>query len=237
MSGPGEKTGHGPLGARECTARLPRRPAFAFGLAMVILAAGVFFAVAATMRVLEREAIRATLVHDQLTPSGQIRPTAEVAEAVRQMKLVTVEINSRVTATIANESWRGDVSARVAAPVRLLYGADLSRLEETSIAYSPVTRSYALRVPAPQRIATEVCATDEEIDVQVGWLRLRSRAGEYYLGLARRSLYERARELVLSPEDAAMVREATKRQIEAMVRRIVGRDAGVVVHFDDGAPW
>lgn len=210
-------------------------PAFAFGMVVTLLAIGVFCAVGVYMQTLERRALDAVLVRDQLTPAGQVRPTAEIAEAVRQMRLVTVEINTRVSAEVSHESWRGDVAAHVEAPARLLYGADLSRLQADAVAYSPAARSYVVRIPAPQRIATEVCATDEEVDVQVGWLRLRSRAGEYYLGVARRNLYERARELALGPEEAAMVRDATRRQVEALVRRIVGRDAAVAVFYDEGA--
>jgi hypothetical protein len=207
---------------------------YAFGGVVLLLALGVFGGVWLSLRAMERQALGAALVQDQLTPAGMVRPIAQVTEAVRSMKLVTVEIETRVTATIEHESWRGDVAARVEAPAKLMYGADLSRLKASSVAFSPVARAYIVRIPPPVRVATEVCAEDEAIDVQVGWMRLRSRAGEFYLGLARRSLNERARELALSREQQQMVRDATKQQVEALVRKIVEPGARVSIVFEDG---
>jgi hypothetical protein len=146
------------------------------------------------------------------------------------MKLVTVEVNTHVESTAEDANWRGDVNARVEAPVRLLYGSDLSKLETGGLSFSPATGAYLVRIPVPERIATEVCTEDDPV-VQVGWMRLRSRAGEYYLGLARRDLYQRACELALSPEDAAMVRRTTREQVEALVKKIVGPRAPVTVTF------
>jgi hypothetical protein len=182
------------------------------------------------MRSLESAAVRGEGIRDQLTSAGRPRPLAEVASAVREMKLVTVEVNTSVESSAEDASWRGDVNARVCAPVRLLYGTDLSKLEIGSLALSPATGAYLVRIPVPERIATEVC-TEQDPEVQVGWMRLRSRAGEYYLGLARRDLYQRACELALSPEDAAMVRRTTREQVEAMVRKIVGAKTPVTVTF------
>lgn len=201
-----------------------------FTLVLVLMAALLFCGLAVLLRSMESRAVAGAALDDQLA-AGKIRPLADVIEAVRQAKLVTVEIDTRVIAETADSSWRGDVSARVEAPVRLLYGTDLSRLDVDSLAFSPVSRAYLVRIPPPERIATEVCGSDEDFDVQVGWLRLRSRAGEYHLGLARRHLYERAREMTLSPADAQRVREITREQVEAIVRRIVGERAAVQVMY------
>jgi hypothetical protein len=199
-------------------------------LVLAALAGGVFAGLALYMRSLEASALRGSAINDQLTAAGRPRPLAEVASAVRELKLVTVEVNTRVESTAEDANWRGDVNARVEAPVRLLYGSDLSKLETGGLSFSPVTGAYLVRVPAPERIATEVC-TEQDPEVQVGWMRLRSRAGEYYLGLARRDLYQRACELALSPEDAAMVRRATREQVEALVQKIVGPRAPVTITF------
>jgi hypothetical protein len=201
-------------------------------LILCALAAGLFLSLAAYMRHLERSALAGRQLNDQLTPAGQPRPLAEVARAVRQMKLITVEINTRVASSATAASWRGDVAARVEAPVRILYGSDLSTLDASRFAFSPVSGAYLIRIPPPQRLSTEVC-TEESPEVEVGWLRLRSRAGEYYLGLARRDLYQRACELTLSPEDARMVREATRQQVEALVRRIIGPNAPITIAFTE----
>src|SRR6185295_5411321 len=102
-----------------------------------------------------------------------------------------------------------------------LYGTDLSKLTTSGLAFSRVEGSYLVRIPTPERIATELCTDSEQVEVTVGWLRLRSRAGEYFLGLARRDLSERAREMTLSAEDAEFVRKTTREQVESLVKKVV----------------
>lgn len=216
--------------------RSSRRPGLAYAALLIALAVGVFLSLAAYMRRLDRRAIAAPAIHDQLTASGAPRPLAQVTRALRQMKLITVEIDSKVTSSAEHQSWRGDVDASVETPVRLLYAVDLSKITSEGLAFSPAGRGYLIRIPPPERVATEVCGSDEHVDVQVGWARLRSRAGEYYLGLARKDLYDRARELMLSPDDARLVRRQTLEQAREVVRKIVGPDAEVTVAFEDGEP-
>ncbi len=203
---------------------------------LALCAAAVFGLTAGYMRSLERRALECRAIRDQIDETGRLRPAAEVAAAVRAMKLVTVEIDTSATAEREHESWRGDVSATVKAPVRLLFGTDLSRLDARAVALSPLTRAYHVRVPPPERIATEVDTGEEEAEVRVGWARLRTRAGEYWLGQARRGLYDEARRLMLPPEQVIEVRRATLQQVEALMRRIVGPGAAVTVVFDDDLP-
>ncbi len=205
-------------------------------LALAGLAGAVFATLAVSMRAMERRVVARATVNEQLTAAGKARPLAEVTRAIRQMKLVTVEVDSHVTAETAHESWRGDVAAKVEAPVKLLYGADLSQMHVGAITLSPVSGGLLIRIPRPERIATEVCGDSESIDVTLGWLRLRSRAGEYYVGLARHDLYQRARELTLSQEDAAFVRKSTREQTEVLVKQIVGARTPVTVVYEDGEP-
>ncbi len=54
------------------------------------------------------------------------RDAAQLAGLARTLRLVTVEIDTSVSATAGDESWRGDVTAKLTAPVRLYYGTDLS---------------------------------------------------------------------------------------------------------------
>lgn len=203
---------------------------------LVICAAAVFGVTAAYLRSLERRALECRGIRDQLDEAGRLRPAADVARAVKAMKLVTVEIDTSATAHRDHESWRGDVSASVKAPVRLLFGTDLSRMQTDSVALSPLTRTYIVRIPPPQRVATEVDTGAEEAEVQVGWARLRTRAGEYWLGQARRGLTDEARRLMLTPEMAEDVRRRTLEQVEALVQRTVGPAARVNVMFDEGLP-
>lgn len=205
--------------------------------AALLGAAGVLFvSLSGYMRGLERRAIESPTIHEQLTAEGKARPLAHVAEAIREMKLVTVEVDSSVVSETNDQNWRGEVSAKVCAPVKLFYGADLSKMSVDSLAMSPADGGILVRIPRPERIATEVCGEAENIEVQMGWLRLRSRAGEYYLGLARKDLHERALDLKLSPEDARFVRKTTKEQTEALVKKIVGPGRPVAVVFEDEQP-
>lgn len=168
------------------------------------------------------------------------RPLAEVTSALKSMKLVTVEVDSSISLERGDTSWRGDVSALLTVPVRLSYGCDLSKMTARDVGFSSLGASglglYVVRVPAPQRIATEVFSDREHFDVRAGGLRLRSRAGEYYLGLARRDAASAARDMELRPEDAQQVLDITREQITRLLRTIVGEHTPVRVVFDEPGP-
>lgn len=204
-----------------------RRPLFT--LLMLILAAALFAGLALTMRRAQREAAAAAT---DLLDAPPPRPVADVASAVRAMNLVTVEIDAKVKVERGDDNWRGEAWASIEVPVRLHYGCDLSGLESSAVAYSPLAGSgYVVRIPRPRRIATEIFGAQESVQVRTGWLRLRSRAGEYYLGLARRDASDRARDLVLLPDDAARVERETRDRVAQLVRSIVGPRAAVEVVF------
>lgn len=213
---------------------------FWFGL--LLIAGAVFLASFVAMRREERRALD-TLRTLDLNRQAQ-RPVAEVASALRSLKLVAVEIDTSVTVEKSDFSWRGDVSARVTVPVRISFGTDLTAISVTSISHSTLlgagpqggpSTGYVVRVPRPTRIATEVFSEQEKAEVEAGGLRLRSRAGEYYLGLARRDTGPAAKELVLLPQDAARVEEVTKEQVEKLVRTITGEATPVRVIFEEPA--
>lgn len=220
----------------DATSPISRRGHVLYYLVLLLLAGGVFAGLATYLKTLERRAVRGVGVRERMTFGGQPRPLAQVTSALRQVKLVTVEVTARVKSEVGDESWRGDVRATVEAPVRLLYGTDLSEMTTERMALSPASGGLFVRIPPPERIATEVCGDAEDIDVRVGWMRLRSMAGEYYLGVARRDLYQRAREITLSPDDARMVRQATREQTEAVIRKVVGPGIPITVAFEDGLP-
>ena len=205
---------------------------FRFPLLVAAGAIGIFTLLALQQRAMEQAAItRASVVEHDTKPAT--RSLAEVAEAVRTLKLVTVEIKTSVSTEVRDESWRGDATAHVTAPARLLYGVNLDTLDASSVSLAPLGKLCTVRVPRPTRIATEVYTEDESIDVQVGWLRFRTRSGEYVLGLARRDLAERARNMTLAPDDADKVAEATRTQVAKVVRTLLGEDVAVRVEFAD----
>lgn len=206
----------------------PRRR---FGLRLFVAAGLVFVALAAVMWSIESRVVAGAAVSDQMD-AGRLRPAAEVASLAAALQLVAVEVETSATAERGHESWRGDVRAKVEAPTRLLFGTDLSGMTADAVALSPLSRSYLVRVPPPSRIATEVDGGQEETRVEVGWGRMRSISGEYWLGQARKGLYDEARRLSLSPEDAVRVREMTREQVALLLRKIVG-EAPVRVAFTD----
>src|ERR1041385_1726545 len=87
------------------------------------------------------------------SPKPAPPPTAVVLTATRQLKLLTFAIDSTVTTTKTDESWRGTASATVKAPVRYHFGVDLSRTDDHNLSYNPLTRIQTLTIPAPVLIA------------------------------------------------------------------------------------
>ncbi len=171
-------------------------------------------------------------------PSAK-RPTpqiADVAKAVRAMQLVTVTLDSQVRVTARDESWRGHIDASIDVPVRLYFGTDFTHASIESVRLGPMVNAVIVRVPAPQRIATETFPEMERASVDTGWFRFRAIGGEQALGLARRSLGEEARRMVLRPEDQELVREHTRERVIELVRAIAGEHVSVRVEFDDASP-
>lgn len=189
------------------------------------------------MRGVERDAV--SVGASQLSAAvAAPHPVAEVARAVAAMKLVTVEVDSKVRVERGDENWRGTVQAAVEVPVRLRYGVDLAGVDAVRVLYSPIADEargvMVVTVPAPVLLGTEVFSEKESVEVSTGGLRLRSRAGEYYLGIARRDVAETARALVLRPEDAEHVRGVTRGQIAELVEKLVGEHVLVSVRFAEG---
>jgi hypothetical protein len=195
----------------------------------------MFVGLAAYMRELENDALKTPDYAASLSPGASVIQTARVMESVRALKLVTVQITTRVSSESADSSWRGSASATVQAPVKLSFGTDLSHLGEGAVSFSPLMNSCIVRVPPPTRIATEVMGNQEENEVHVGWLRFRAQAGEKHLGIARRDLYGQALELRLLAEDAQRVREDTRTQVATLIHSIVGKEMTLRVIFADEA--
>lgn len=179
------------------------------------------------------------------TSEPRHRPVAETARLLRELKLVTVDVQTTVESSRLDASWRGDVRASVTAPVRLLYGCDLSGIEGqpggasagAMIRPNLLTGGYVLRVPRPERIAAEISG-DERAAVDVGWGRFRDLAGEFQLGLARRGLAASARGLVLTPAQREQVERTTREQLTTLVRALAAGGEPVAVDvefFDTGA--
>lgn len=198
-------------------------------LVNAVLAAGVAGSVLVGIR---WTALRGAAVPAEVSPPSVERiELPRVARLLRELRLITVEITAPVESESEDRSWRGDARAVVTAPVRVYYGVDLSGLSEAGVLRDPLDGSLVVRVPEPRRLAAEVFTADGESHVRVSGTRLRDVAGEYHLGLARVRLQERARALVLSPEQKATVERLTREQVATLVRAIAGPEAPVRVEF------
>jgi len=117
-----------------------------------------------------------------------------------------------------------------AGPVRLRRRS--GGLQPDAFRMGRILGMYEIEIPRPTRIATEVDGSHpvEEI-VEVSGARLRSRAGEFYLGLARKEIYEQARKSALPAETREEIETTTREQVEDLVRRFVGPTAQVRVKY------
>jgi hypothetical protein len=199
-----------------------------------LLGGALFTGLAYLLHSQQAAVVSTSRLETQLDADGKLRPLAEVIETTRALKLVTVIVNSRVRTKVRDERWRGTASAQVEAPVRYVYGVDLAGLDPGAIRMGNILGLYEITIPHPTRIAVEVDGshTLEEI-VEVTGARFRSQAGEYYLGLARKEIYEQARKNSLPPEKMEEINTQTREQVEALVRRFVGPSAEVRVKYKD----
>jgi hypothetical protein len=170
----------------------------------------------------------------QLDDEGKLRPLADIVETTRALKLVTVMVDSTVRTEVHDEGWRGRAAASVKAPVRYVYGVDLSGLDPDAIRMGHILGIYEITIPRPMRIAVEVDGSHPiEETVDVTGMRFRKVAGEYYQGLARKEIYEKARQSSLPDETLENIDTQTREQVESLVRRFVGPSAEVRVKYAD----
>ena len=161
-------------------------------------------------------------------------PTAQVLSATRELKLLTVSIQSTVTTTKRDDSWHGTASATIQAPVKYYFGVDLSKIDDRNLSYNPLTQIQTLTIPPPTLVAIEVDGSHpiaEKVDVT--GLRFKKLSGAEQLNLAQKSLYEAARKQTLAKKDLDQIRLATRTQVESSLARIVSSRAHLRVRFID----
>lgn len=160
-------------------------------------------------------------------------PVAVVVDAARQLKLVTYSFKTTVDAAVLSDKWYGDATAKVRAPVRYQYGIDLDSLRADNVFYDAIGKRYVFVVAPPTRIAAEVDLAEMQSAIDVSGMRWKSQNLDQ-LERARKLLADRAKTMTLSPDDERKLTDASREQIEALLRRILaqqGEDAAVVVRF------
>jgi len=168
--------------------------------------------------------------------SERDQAVVRVINYARSMQLVTSTIDARVEVSRNHASWRGGVHAQVDIPVRYHYATDLSKLDPSSVTITSLTGACVIWILKPTRLSVELFPRDERTSVDVGWLRSRSRAGEYYLGQARKDAYDAANSRVLTPDEQATILEDARAQVAALIRSILGDRSLVLVRFIDAEP-
>jgi hypothetical protein len=161
-------------------------------------------------------------------------PTAQVLSATRELKLLTVSIESTVTTTKADDSWRGTASATIQVPVKYHFGVDLSKIDDRNLFYNPLTQIQTLTIPPPSLLAIEIDGSHPIAErIEVSGLRFKKLSGAEQLNLAQKSLYDAARKQTLPQKDLDQIRLATRTQIESSLARIVGSPTHLRVKFVD----
>jgi len=161
-------------------------------------------------------------------------PTAQVLSATRELKLLTVSIESTVTTTKTDDSWRGTASATIKVPVKYHFGVDLSQIDDRNLSYNPLTQTQTLTIPPPTLVAIEVDGSHPIVErIDVSGLRFKKLSGAEQLNLAQKSLYEAARKQKLLQKDLEQIRLATRTQIEDSLAQIVGSSTRLRVKFLD----
>jgi hypothetical protein len=202
------------------------KPTAAWWLTLTGAAAGVFMLVWATSP--------GPLEVSAALPESRTQTTGvewKIASACKDLKIITSVINTRLIVRESDENWRGEAAATIEVPVRLHYGVDLQSLPADAIRVGPDGVSYILQLPKPRRISVEVLPEIGEPQLQVGWGRWKSWAGEQMLAEARKKALIESQKFIPGADDMIRVRQQTAQQMESLVRRIAGEHAKVRVEF------
>src|SRR5437899_1317737 len=64
------------------------------------------------------------------TAAAKAPANIQLITATRELKLITITIDSRVLVNKTDERWRGTASATIEAPVKYFFGVDLSKIDD-----------------------------------------------------------------------------------------------------------
>jgi hypothetical protein len=166
------------------------------------------------------------------SPAAAVQSSTQVLSSVRQLKLLTVQIDAAVRTTAIDERWRGTATAMIEAPARFHYGIDLGELDRDAVQYHYLTQTYTLAIPEPHLIAVEVdLARPLREEVRTSGLRMDVMSGQKQMILAQRALHEHAQLFELPPEQRQHMRQATLEQAQKALGGIGGPTARVIVRY------
>lgn len=203
--------------------------------ALIGIVALIFGSLAAVLKFQARSVIPIEQwVSENTGTDGHLRPLADIVQLRRHLKLLTATIESRTEVRMEDPSWRGMASATVRAPVIYRFCIDLEKLENNSLRRLPLTNRYVLVVPEPSlQDDPSVDGSRMEEQIDVTGTRFKKLSGRDQAELARKAIYEKARSQVLPLETLGEVRQASRQQVEQLMRNLLGNQANIRVRFLD----
>lgn len=210
--------------------------------APILIAVCLAIVIAAVVWTLVRDHKREQRLALLMTQKSMIDPAA-VAAAARTMKLITVQVTTRVRVEKTTDSFIfGEGKTAVETPVVVNFGTDLSKLQSEGIEVLGAGKGarVLVRVPRPTCVGVSVIADASTTNVEKSWRRLGWWSGDSQLNEAKLEAFNEANRLrmqpiqnSLSPADREKVENMTREQTQRLIKVIVGEGIDVDVMFDD----
>ncbi len=177
-----------------------------------------------------------------MTQRAVIDPAA-VAAAARTMKLITVQVTTKVRVEKNVDSFFfGEGKTAVETPVVVNFGTDLSKLESKGVEVLGAGEGARVRVriPRPTCVGLSVIGDATTTSVEKNWRRFGWWSGESQVKDAKLEAFDQANrirmqpiEKSLTPADLDKVHTMTREQMATLIKVIVGEGIDVEVKFDD----
>jgi hypothetical protein len=159
--------------------------------------------------------------------NGRLRPLIQFAQAAKTLDLVTVVVRDRMTSATHQEHWRGNVDVSFEVPVTYQYGVSLAGIKPESFSLLPGSKTFRVEIPKPRRLSTEVFTEKAEKEkIEVGWLRLRSRAGNFLLHQAYKNVRAEAERRVLPPAKRQEIERDNLQQVKKLLQHLAEQFGG-----------
>ncbi len=177
-----------------------------------------------------------------LTTKNAIIDPAAVAAAARTMKLITVQVATKVRVEKNVDSILfGEGKTAVETPVVVNFGTDLSKLESKGVEVLGAGEGarVLVRVPRPTCVGVSVIGDATTTSVEKSWRRLGWWSGDSQMKDAKLEAFNEANRLRMQPieksltqDDRKKVESMTREQMATLIKVIVGEGIDVEVRFE-----
>lgn len=176
------------------------------------------------------------------TKNAVIDPAA-VAASARTMKLITVQVTTKVRVEKNVDSFLfGEGKTAVETPVVVNFGSDLSKLKSEGVEVMGAGEGARVRVriPRPTCVGVSVIADASTTSVEKSWRRMGWWSGDSQMKDAKLEAFNQANRLrmqpvqnSLTPADREKIETMTREQMTTLIKVIVGEGIDVEVKFED----